>query len=48
MAMLRNINNSGERYTRLQLALTNDIERANDERNRVPRLCRGARRALSL
>lgn len=28
MAIIRNVNNSGERYTRLQLYLTHGIQRA--------------------
>lgn len=40
MATIRNINNSGERYTRLQLYLTHGIERANEEHHRILELCR--------
>jgi DNA-binding GntR family transcriptional regulator len=40
MATIRNINNSGERYTRLQLYLTHGIKRANEEHHRLLELCR--------
>jgi DNA-binding GntR family transcriptional regulator len=40
MAIIRNVNNSGERYTRLQLYLTHGIERANDEHHQILDLCR--------
>lgn len=40
MATIRNINNSGERYTRLQLYLTHGIKRANEEHHRILELCR--------
>ncbi len=40
MATIRNINNSGERYTRLQLYLTHGTKRANDEHPRLLELCR--------
>lgn len=40
MATIRNINNSGERYTRLQLYLTHGMKRANDEHHRLLELCR--------
>jgi DNA-binding GntR family transcriptional regulator len=40
MAIIRNVNNSGERYTRLQLYLTHRIERANREHHRILELCR--------
>jgi DNA-binding GntR family transcriptional regulator len=40
MAIIRNVNNSGERYTRLQLYLTHGIQRANDEHHEILRLCR--------
>jgi DNA-binding GntR family transcriptional regulator len=40
MAIIRNVNNSGERYTRLQLYLTHGIKRANDEHHRILELCR--------
>jgi DNA-binding GntR family transcriptional regulator len=40
MAIIRNVNNSGERYTRLQLYLTHGIKRANEEHHRILDLCR--------
>jgi len=40
MVTIRNINNSGERYTRLQLYLTHGIKRANEEHRRLLELCR--------
>ena len=40
MATIRNINNNGERYTRLQLYLTHGIKRANEEHHRLLELCR--------
>jgi DNA-binding GntR family transcriptional regulator len=40
MAIVRNVNNSGERYTRLQLYLTHGIERANQEHQQILALCR--------
>lgn len=40
MATIRNINNSGERYTRLQLFLAHGIKRANEEHHRLLELCR--------
>jgi len=40
MATIRNINNNGERYTRLQLYLTHGMKRANDEHHRLLELCR--------
>lgn len=40
MAVIRNVNNSGERYTRLQLYLTQGIERANEEHHRILNFCR--------
>jgi DNA-binding GntR family transcriptional regulator len=40
MAIIRNVNNSGERYTRLQLYLTHGIKRANEEHHRILELCR--------
>jgi DNA-binding GntR family transcriptional regulator len=40
MAIIRNVNNSGERYTRLQLYLTHGIKRANDEHHQILELCR--------
>ncbi len=40
MAIIRNVNNSGERYTRLQLYLTHGIQRANEEHLKILELCR--------
>jgi DNA-binding GntR family transcriptional regulator len=40
MAIIRNVNNSGERYTRLQLYLTHGMKRANEEHHRILELCR--------
>jgi len=40
MSVLRNINNNGERYTRLQLFLTQGMERANKEHRRLLDLSR--------
>jgi DNA-binding GntR family transcriptional regulator len=40
MAIIRNVNNSGERYTRLQLYLTHGINRANEEHHQILELCR--------
>ena len=40
MAVIRNVNNSGERYTRLQLYLTHGIKRANEEHHKILELCR--------
>jgi DNA-binding GntR family transcriptional regulator len=40
MAIIRNVNNSGERYTRLQLYLTHGIKRANEEHHQMLELCR--------
>jgi DNA-binding GntR family transcriptional regulator len=40
MAVIRNVNNSGERYTRLQLYLTHGIKRANEEHHQILQLCR--------
>jgi DNA-binding GntR family transcriptional regulator len=40
MAIIRNVNNSGERYTRLQLYLTHGIKRANEEHHQILELCR--------
>src|SRR6202453_5416872 len=40
MAIIRNVNNSGERYTRLQLYLTRGMERANQEHHQMLNLCR--------
>jgi DNA-binding GntR family transcriptional regulator len=39
MSILRNVNNNGERYTRLQLYLTHGIKRANEEHHRIIELC---------
>lgn len=40
MGIIRNVNNSGERYTRLQLYLTHGIERANEEHHQILEFCR--------
>lgn len=40
MAIIRNVNNSGERYTRLQLYLTQGMTRANEEHHQILELCR--------
>jgi len=40
MTVIRNVNNSGERYTRLQLYLTQGIERANEEHHMILNFCR--------
>ena len=40
MAIIRNVNNSGERYTRLQLYLTHGMKRANEEHHQIVQLCR--------
>src|SRR5262252_3034305 len=40
MSIIRNVNNSGERYTRLQLYLTHGVKRANEEHHRILDLCR--------
>ena len=40
MAIIRNVNNSGERYTRLQLFLTHGVKRANEEHHQILDLCR--------
>src|SRR5215831_11756800 len=40
MAIIRNVNNSGERYTRLQLYLTHGVQRANEEHHRILEFCR--------
>lgn len=40
MSVLRNINNNGERYTRLQLFLTRGMERANREHRKLLDLSR--------
>src|SRR5215475_14730373 len=39
MAIIRNVNNSGERYTRLQLYLTHGMNRANNEHHQMLELC---------
>ncbi|MGH9583977.1 MAG: GntR family transcriptional regulator [Bryobacteraceae bacterium] len=50
MAIIRNINNKGERYTRLQLYLTHGMKRANQEHRQLLKLChqRDARAAAKL
>jgi DNA-binding GntR family transcriptional regulator len=40
MSIIRNVNNSGERYTRLQLYLTHGVQRANEEHHQILELCR--------
>jgi DNA-binding GntR family transcriptional regulator len=40
LAIIRNVNNSGERYTRLQLYLTHGMKRANEEHHQMLDLCR--------
>jgi DNA-binding GntR family transcriptional regulator len=40
MAIIRNVNNNGERYTRLQLYLTHGMHRANEEHHQILDLCR--------
>ena len=40
MNIIRNVNNSGERYTRLQLYLTHGIARANQEHHEILEFCR--------
>jgi DNA-binding GntR family transcriptional regulator len=40
LSIIRNVNNSGERYTRLQLYLTHGIQRANEEHHQLLELCR--------
>ena len=40
MTIIRNVNNSGELYTRLQLYLTHGIKRANEEHHQILELCR--------
>jgi len=40
MAIIRNVNNSGERYTRLQLYLTHGVKRANEEHHQMLQFCR--------
>jgi DNA-binding GntR family transcriptional regulator len=46
MAIIRNVNNSGERYTRLQLYLTHGMKRANEEHHQILEFCR-ARNVVS-
>jgi len=40
MAIIRNVNNSGERYTRMQLYLTHGMKRANEEHHQILNFCR--------
>ena len=40
MSIIRNVNASGERYTRLQLYLTHGMQRANREHHEILELCR--------
>ena len=40
LSIIRNVNNSGERYTRLQLYLTHGSSRANEEHRQILDLCR--------
>jgi len=40
LAIIRNVNNSGERYTRLQLYLTHGMKRANEEHHQILQFCR--------
>jgi DNA-binding GntR family transcriptional regulator len=40
LAIIRNVNNSGERYTRLQLYLTHGMKRANEEHHQILDFCR--------
>ncbi len=40
MSIIRNINNNGERYTRMQLYLTKGVKRANQEHHDILHLCR--------
>jgi len=40
MAVIRNVNNNGERYTRLQLYLTHGMKRANEEHHQILEFCR--------
>jgi DNA-binding GntR family transcriptional regulator len=40
MSIIRNVNHSGERYTRLQLYLTHGMKRANEEHYEILELCR--------
>jgi DNA-binding GntR family transcriptional regulator len=39
-SIIRNVNHSGERYTRLQLYLTRGMKRANAEHHQILELCR--------
>ncbi len=39
MAIIRNVNNNGERYTRLQLYLTHGMKRANKEHHQILEFC---------
>jgi DNA-binding GntR family transcriptional regulator len=40
LSIIRNVNNTGERYTRLQLYLTHGMKRANEEHHEILDLCR--------
>jgi DNA-binding GntR family transcriptional regulator len=40
MAIIRNVNHKGERYTRLQLYLTHGVKRANEEHHELLELCK--------
>lgn len=40
MSIIRNVNHTGERYTRLQLYLTHGVKRANEEHHQILDLCR--------
>jgi len=40
MAIIRNVNNNGERYTRLQLYLTHGMKRASEEHHQILEFCR--------
>jgi DNA-binding GntR family transcriptional regulator len=40
LSIIRNVNNNGERYTRLQLYLTHGESRANEEHRQILDLCR--------
>jgi len=40
MSVIRNVNQNGERYTRLQLYLTHGVARANLEHHQILQLCR--------
>ena len=40
MSVIRNVNQNGERYTRLQLYLTHGVARANQEHHQILHLCR--------